>query len=104
MCTIDLDNLGVQKMYKYDGGYKRPGWISVSDSLKYNYDENLHTITVFDSNKFSIMFVPYTVGKYEDEDMYKIEFNDGVVTINFRANKYCDKTLSWRKIKTISLK
>lgn len=57
---------------------KSQGYINIYPNIDYNYNNKTKKITIdFDEINFdiiNIIFVPYTVGKYENEEAYRLEY------------------------------
>jgi hypothetical protein len=69
----------IRSYHKYDP--EKPafgsGYISIIPSMEYNYDPTKQLVTIeYDINleKINIIYVPYTTGKYEKEESYRLEF------------------------------
>lgn len=77
---LDLTNK-VPKMYEgYATEYfkKSRGYLEVFPKLDYNYNDKTNKISIeveeINFDKINVFFVPYTVGKFENEEAYRLEY------------------------------
>jgi hypothetical protein len=71
----------VPKMYTgYATEYfkKSSGYINISPKLDYTYNDKTNKISIeieqINFEKINILFVPYTLGKFENEEAYRLDY------------------------------
>jgi hypothetical protein len=106
---LDLNKLNIPKLYVFDPKkYLASGWFKVSNAIKYKYEKDSHIFHINvpqDLKSFSIDFVPYTTGKYEEEEKYRLEVNldEQKCNVYYQATKYVDYMLRWRLLNVYNL-
>jgi hypothetical protein len=81
------------------------GWYEIKKEGNQNIRYDLKTNEIyFDRDSiFSLLIVPFTVGKFEDEDKYLLKVERNACKIYHQYNKYIDRELKWRLEKNFTI-
>ena len=87
--VLDLKKYKIPRLYETSLStldmHLTSGWYKVNNScIEYTYEKEYHTFHLKvpkSLNEFSIFFVPYTTGKYEEEEKYKLEIKENKIQV-----------------------
>jgi len=103
---INLEKFCIPKLHSYTRNTGRSiGWYKVSNDIKYVYDEKEHIFKILSdtSRPFLILFVPYTTGKYEEEEKYRLNIEGNICKVYYQGTKYINPNLNWEFLKNYNI-
>ena len=101
---LDFNELQIPRLdqkNKYDK-YYGIGWYSFDNKkIKYKYEIDAHRFLIeYPLQELTIQYVPYTTGKYEEEEVYNIHIEYPICKIYHRPNKFVDYQLNKKLYKS----